>query len=149
VDTSAEGTYQFVLTVNKKGLQERQFTFTGVRSYTDTEREEKLRSSAKKMTYANLPKTENKGKMVVETGYLTGDVEQSINEWVVTMAMTKTNNDNYKDIVYLICTEEPAWAEGTQIRVYGQASGTYSVLTDDGNIKSYPRIDVSILEKAD
>ena len=149
VDTSAEGTYQFVLTVNKKGLQERQFTFTGVRSYTDAEREEKLRSSAKKMTYANLPKTENKGKMVVETGYLTGDVEQSINEWVVTMAMTKTNNDNYKDIVYLICSEEPAWAEGTQIRVYGQASGTYSVLTDDGNIKSYPRIDVSILEKAD
>ena len=149
VDTSAEGTYQFVLSVNKKGLQERVFTFTGVRSYTDAEREEKLRSSAKKMTYANLPKTENKGKLVVETGYLTGEAEQSINEWVVAMGMTRTNNGGYKDIVYLICSEEPAWEEGTQIKVYGQASGTYSVLTDDGNIKSYPRIDVSILEKVE
>ena len=147
VDTSAEGTYQFVLSVNKKGLQERTFTYTAVRSYTDAEREEKIRDSAKKMSYANLPKSENKGKMVVETGYLTGEITQSIDEWVAVMAMTQTNNGNYKDIVYLICKEEPDGVIGTKVKVYGQAAGTYSVLTDDGKIKSYPRIDVAILEK--
>ena len=148
VDTSAEGTYVFGLTINKKGLQERRFTYTCTRSYSDTEREEKLRSTAKKMTYANLPKTENKGKMVVETGYLTGDVTQSIDEWVATFALTRTNNGNYKDIVYLICSEEPDFDADTQVKVYGQAAGTYSVLNDDGSIKSYPRIDVAFIDPA-
>ena len=85
--------------------------------------------------------------MVVETGYLTGEITQSIDEWVAVMAMTQTNNGNYKDIVYLICKEEPDGVIGTKVKVYGQAAGTYSVLTDDGKIKSYPRIDVAILEK--
>ena len=145
VDTSAEGTYQFVLSVNKKGLVERTFTYTGTRSYSDTEREEKVRSTARKMSYADLPKNENKGKMVVETGYITG-MEKKIDEWVVTFALTKSNSGNYKDIVYLICREEPAYEIGANVKVYGQTSGTWSELNEDGNIKSYPRIDVSFID---
>ena len=147
VDTSAEGSYQFVLSVNKKGLQERVFTYSSTRTYSDSERDEKVRSSAKKITYANLPKTENKGKTVVVTGYITG-AELKINEWVVTLAMTKTNS-SYKDIVYLICKEEPAYGVDSKVKVYGQASGTFSELNDDGNIKSYPRIDVSFIDPAE
>ena len=146
VDTSAEGTYQFVLSVTKKGMQERSFTFTAVRSYTDTERVEKVRAQAKKMTYANLPKAENRGKYVVETGYITG-IEKNIDEWVVTFAMTKSGS-SYKDIVYLICREEPAFAEDAYVKVYGLAAGTFSEINDDGKIKSYPRIDVSFMEAA-
>ena len=146
VDTSAEGTYQFVLSVTKKGLQDRVFTFTAVRSYTDAEREDKIRASAKKMTYANLPKAENRGKSVVETGWITG-IEKNIDEWVVTFALTQTNS-GYKDIVYLICREEPAWSVGDQVKVYGTASGTFSEINEDGKIKSYPRIDVSFMEAA-
>ncbi|MBR3741283.1 MAG: hypothetical protein IKN04_12655 [Clostridia bacterium] len=144
VDTSAEGAYQFVLTVTKKGLQERIFTFTAVRSYTDAEREDKIRASAKKMTYENLPKSENRGKTVVETGFITG-VEKNIDEWVVTFALTQTGS-GYKDIVYLICREEPAWTVGDKVKVYGVASGTFSEINEEGKIKSYPRIDVSIIE---
>ena len=146
VDTSAEGTYQFVLSVTKKGMQERSFTFTAVRAYTDTERVEKVRAQAKKMTYANLPKAENRGKYVVETGYITG-IEKNIDEWVVTFAMTKSGS-SYKDIVYLICREEPAFAEDAYVKVYGLAAGTFSEINDDGKIKSYPRIDVSFTEAA-
>ena len=146
VDTSAEGTYQFVLSVTKKGMQERSFTFTAVRAYTDTERVEKVRAQAKKMTYANLPKAENRGKYVVETGYITG-IEKNIDEWVVTFAMTKSGS-SYKDIVYLICREEPAFAEDAYVKVYGLAAGTFSEINDDGKIKSYPRIDVSFMEAA-
>ena len=147
VDTSAEGTYNFVLSINKKGLQERMISYTGKRSYSDAEREEKVRASAKKITYANLPKTENKGKMVVETGYLTS-VEKKISEWVATLALTQTSS-GYKDIIYLICQEEPAYAQGAKVKVYGQASGTFSEINEDGNIKSYPRIDVSIIDPAE
>ena len=146
VDTSAEGTYQFVLSVTKKGMQERSFTFTAARTYTDTERVEKVRAQAKKMTYANLPKAENRGKYVVETGYITG-IEKNIDEWVVTFAMTKSGS-SYKDIVYLICREEPAFAEEAYVKVYGLAAGTFSEISDDGKIKSYPRIDVSFMEAA-
>ena len=146
VDTSAEGTYQFVLSVNKKGLTERVFTFSGTRKYTDAERIEKVRDEAKKITYANLSKNENNGKTVVITGYLTG-VTQSINEWVVTVAMTKSGN-TYKDIVYVICQEEPPLEEGTMLKVYGKASGAYSVINDEGNIKNYPRIDELYMEPA-
>ena len=146
VDTSAEGTYQFVLSVTKKGLQERTFTFTAVRSYTDAEREDKIRSQAKKMTYANLPKAENRGKYVVETGWITS-VEANIDEWVVTFGLTQSGS-GYKDIVYLICRVEPAFAVGDKVKVYGTASGTFSEINEDGKIKSYPRIDVSIMEAA-
>ena len=88
IDTSAEGTYNFVLTVTKKGLEERRFIYTATRSYSDVERDEKIRSSARKMTYANLSKAENIGKYAVETGYITG-ISQSINEYVVTLALSK------------------------------------------------------------
>lgn len=146
VDTSAEGTYQFVLSVNKKGLQERVFTFTGVRSYTESEKQEKIRAAAKKIAYENLAKNENQDKTVVLTGYITG-VTESINEWVVTLAMTKSGNA-YKDVVYLICAEQPSYEEGALVKVYGTTGGAYSVINDEGNIKNYPRVNVEFFEAA-
>ena len=144
MDTSAEGTYNFVLTITKKGLQDRHFTYQGTRAYSDAERVEMIRSKAKKIAYANLSKNENIGKYAVETGYITS-VTESINEWVVTLALVK-NGENYKEIVYLICEEEPGFAVGTQVKVYGVANGTYSVLDQNGTVKNYPRILVSFIE---
>ncbi|MBR4359573.1 MAG: hypothetical protein IKP32_03040 [Clostridia bacterium] len=147
IDTSAEGTYNFVLTVTKKGLEERRFIYTATRSYSDVERDEKIRSSARKMTYANLSKAENIGKYAVETGYITG-ISQSINEYVVTLALSKSGN-NYKEIVYLISDSDPGFAEGTMVKVYGLANGTYSVLDENGNVRNYPRMTVSFFELAE
>lgn len=144
VDTSLEGTYQFILSVTKKGLEQRTYTYTATRTYSDTEREDKVKSSAKKITYANLSKNEYQGKIAVETGYITS-VTSSINEWVVTLALTKSGS-TYKDIVYLICTEEPPYAVDTQVKVYGRTNGAYSVLNDEGNVKNYPRLDVYFFE---
>ncbi len=146
VDTSKEGSYNFVLSVNKKGLQERVFTFTGTRAYTETERQDKIRDAAKKIAYANLPKNENMGKTVVLTGYVTG-CTQSINEWVVTLATAKSGNA-YKDVVYLICKEEPAFEEGAMVKVYGTAGGTYSLTTEDGKLKIYPRVNLLFMQSA-
>ena len=147
VDTSAEGTYNFVLTINKKGMEERRFMYTATRTYSDEERVEKIRSSARKITYANLSKNENMGKYAVETGYITG-ITPSIDEWVVTLALTK-NGEKYKDIVYLICDQEPGYAEGNKVKVYGIANGTYSVLDDNGKVRNYPRMTVSFFEIAE
>ena len=146
VDTHLEGTYQFVLTVSKKGMHERTFSFTGTRTYTDSERDEKIRANAKKMAYENLAKTENQGKTVWVEGYITG-VTQSLNEWVVTLALTKSGN-SYKDVCYVICQEKPAYPMETKVRVYGTAAGTYTVLNEDGNVKSYPRIEAAFIDPA-
>ena len=146
VDTHAEGTYQFVLTISKKGMHERTFSFTGTRAYTDSERGEKVRANARKMAYANLAKTENQGKSIWVEGYITG-VTQSINEWVVTLATTKSGS-SYKDVCYLICQTEPAYPVDSHVRVYGTAAGTYTVLSEEGTVRSYPRIDASFIDPA-
>ena len=83
---------------------------------------------------------------MVETGFITG-MEQNIDEWVATFALTQTGS-GYKEIIYLICQEEPAWIAGDKVKVYGTASGTFSEINEDGKIKTYPRIDVSFIEKA-
>lgn len=140
IDTSVEGTYNIILSVTKKGLKDRTFTYTGTRTYSDGERTDKIRSMAKKITYANLAKNETMGKTAVLTGYITTST-QKINEWVVTLALTRNNSGTYKDIVYVICEEEPPFAVGTQVKLYGRASGSYSVLDDEGNVKNYPRLD--------
>lgn len=146
VDTHAEGTYQFVLTISKKGMHERTFSFTSTRTYTDSERGEKMRANARKMAYANLAKTENQGKSIWVEGYITG-VTQSINEWVVTLATTKSGS-SYKDICYLICQTEPVYPTDSHVRVYGTAAGTYTVLSEEGTVRSYPRIDASFIDPA-
>lgn len=146
VDTHAEGTYQFVLVVTKKGMHDRTFSFTGTRSYTDSERGEKLRANARKMAYANLAKTENQGKSIWVEGYITG-VTQSINEWVVTVALTKSGS-SYKDVCYVICQEKPSYPMEIKVKIYGTAAGTYTVLSEDGNVKSYPRIEAVIIDPA-
>ena len=146
VDTHIEGTYQFVLAVTKKGMHDRTFSYTGTRTYTDSERGEKTRSNARKMAYDNLAKTENQGRSIWVEGYITG-VTQSINEWVVTLATAKSGS-GYKDICYLICQEKPNYPMESKVRVYGTAAGTYTVLNDDGNVRSYPRIDASYIDPA-
>lgn len=140
VDTSLEGTYQFVLSVRKKGLEERVFTYTATRAYSDAERSDRVKEQARNITYANLSKSEYQGRIAKETGYVLS-VTHSINEWVVSLALKKTNSGNYKDIVYLIAQEEPAVAEGDRVTVYGKTAGMYSVLNDEGNVKNYPRLD--------
>lgn len=146
VDTSAEGTYHFVLSVNKKGMEEQVFTYTCTRTYSDLERNDRIRESAKRIDYANLAKNEYQGRTAKETGYVTS-VTQTINEWVVTVALTKTNAGNYKEIIYVICKDEPGVAVDEQVTVYGKTAGAYSVMNEEGNMKTYPRMDAYFFDK--
>lgn len=143
VDTSAPGTYQFVLAVTKKGLVDRVFTYTAERKYSEEELAAKVRSSAKRVTYQQLGKT-TEGKSVVFTGYV-ASINPSINEWVLTIAMTK-NGDSYKNNVYVISKTDPNVSEGAAVQIYGVYSGKYSVLDTDSNVKTYPRVDATFIE---
>ena len=144
VDTSAPGTYQFILAVTKKGLVDRVFTYTAERKYTEEELAAMVRSSAKRVTYQQLSKSTSDGKNVVFTGYV-ASINPSINEWVLTVAMTK-NGDSYKNNVYVISKTDPNVAEGAQVQIYGTYTGKYSVLDADSNVKTYPRVDATFIE---
>lgn len=144
IDTSAEGQYTIILKVTKKGMNERMFTFSSTRSYTDTERTAKLKTEAKSLSYQNLSKSANKGKLVELKGYV-AEVKQNSTEWVVKYALDKSG-DNYKEICYVIFTEDPAVSTGDEGVLFGMASETYSVLTEGGEIKMYPRIEGYFIE---
>ena len=147
LDTSAEGTYQFVLTVTKKGLNDRVFTFTGVREYSEIDRVEKIKAKAKKIAYEDLKKKANDGKTVVLTGYIT-DIVPSTGEWVITFALSKSG-EKYKQTTYVITETEPQYQEGDKVKVYAQISGTYSVLEADNTLKNYPRLEAFFFERTE
>ena len=147
VDTSAPGTYQFILSVTKKGLVERVFTYTCERVYSDSEQAAKVRSAATKISsYSQLSKKIAVGKGVTFTGYV-ASVNPSINEWVVTIAMSKSGS-TYKNNVYVISKTEPNLAPDSKVRVYGTYTDKYSVLDSEGNVKTYPRVDAVYIEPA-
>lgn len=145
IDTSAEGNYLIILKVNKKGMNERVFNFTATRSYSDTERSEKFKSDAKEYEYQNLSKSANKGKLVKQTGYVT-DITETTGEWLVKFCLGKSG-ENYKDMCYVIFTQQPTAEIGQQYTLYGMASETYSILTEEGSIHMYPRIEGYYLER--
>ncbi len=144
LDTSAEGNYLIIVSVTKKGMNERVFTYQCTRSYTDTERSDKFKNESREYEYENLSKSANKGKLVRQTGYVT-DITETTGEWLVKFAMDKSG-DTYKDMCYVIFAEEPAAQIGEKYTLYGMASETYSILTEAGSIKMFPRIEGYYLE---
>ena len=145
VDTSKEGTYNFVLAVTKKGLEAKTFTYTCTRSYSEAERISKTKSSARKITsYAQLSKETSVGRAVTFVAYVTA-VNPSINEWVTTVAFAKSGS-NYKSFAYIISSFEPPAREGDKVRIWGTYGDKYSVQDTEGNVKTYPRVEASIIE---
>ena len=144
VDTSAEGEYTFILSVTKKGMEERLFTYHGTRAYTDSERLDHIRASAQKMTYANLSKPQNKGVSVVLTGTIL-DIQENTGEYIVKFAMKKSG-EIYKEILYAISADRPAFSAGDTVKMYGTADETYSRLSEGNTVENYPRVIAVLFE---
>lgn len=144
LDTSAEGNYLIILKTTKKGMNERVFTFHATRSYSETERNDRLKEKARTYTHSELSKSANKGKLVKIEGYVT-DITETNQEWLVKFAMTKSG-ENYKEMCYVIFSEQPVAEIGNQYTLYGMAAETYSIMTEGGTIKMYPRIEGYYLE---
>lgn len=141
IPTDREGSYNAVLTFDKKGFENRRFTFTGTRTITESDQKAAVRDQAIKPAYVTLIK-----RIEGYTGRIMGynlyyiRAEASGENWVITMAMDKTAK-GYKNIVVVLAKDEPDFAEGTRIKMYGTLKGTYQ-LNVDGNEKSYPAFDL-------
>ena len=145
IPTATEGTYNVVLSFEKKDFANRRLTFTGTRTITEADYRASIREQAIKPAYATLIK-----RIEGYTGRIMGynlyyiRSEASGDKWVTTMAMERTNK-GYKNIVVVLANEEPNFAEGIRIRMYGTMNGTYQ-LNMDGNEKSYPSFDLIFFE---
>ena len=147
LDTSAEGDYTINLTLTKKGLEQRVFTYQCSRVYTQSEYVDKVKQSARKIAYSALSRADNKGKPVVLTGYI-ADIQESNGEWVVKYA-DKKSGETYKDFVYIICAEDPGVSINDHVKAYGVASEIYSRLTEGNTVENFPRVEGLIFEIAD
>lgn len=148
LDTSKEGTYTIILSVTKKGLNDRSFSYTATRAYTDVERIEKIKASSKKIAYADMKKNANQGKNVVYTGYIASAAPTLGDEWLVTFALNKSGS-TYKNLIYVLTDSQPLFAEGEKAKLYGVISSTYTLLDADGNTKTYPRVEAYFFEPAE
>lgn len=144
LDTSAEGNYLIIVKVTKKGMNEKVYTFNCTRTYTDTERTERLKNDSREFSYKDISKAANKGKICRQTGYVV-DVKETNGEWLMVFAMGIKGNE-YRDLCYVILEEEPHVVVGQQYTLYGLTSETYSIMTEQGSIKMYPRIEGYYLE---
>ncbi len=146
-DTDKEGTYQILITASKKGLETRTVAYTAVRTLTDAERIQKTRDSAQNTAYKTLKSDLSKyvGKTFAYTGYVL-EITPSGSEWTVKFALTKSGA-TYKDIVYLICKEEPQYAVFSKVKMYGTLSeNTYIEIVEGSGTSEYPRFELLFFE---
>lgn len=148
VDTSADGTYQFSLTLAKKSYNTRSFTFTATRSMTSTERTASVREDAASPSYDKLKKnlSSYEGDIVTFTGYIAEMSEsKSVGEWTVVLGLTKLDS-GYNDLIYVICPDDPGVSVGQKVRLYGTVSGEFPIVNEN---KSFPRCELIFFESAE
>ncbi len=146
-DTDKEGTYQILITASKKGMETRTVSYTAVRTLTDAERLQKTKDSAQNTAYKTLKSNLSKyaGKTFTYTGYVL-EITPSGSEWTVKFALSKSGT-TYKDIVYLICKEEPQYALFDKVRMYGTLSeNTYIEIVEGSGTSEYPRFELLFFE---
>ena len=142
LDVTEEGPYEVVLAFSKKQLADRKIPITFTREWTDEDMLKQLKKQAIKPSYTQL-----KNKMQGYEGRIMGyrayllEVSQSGDEWIAQMALTK-KGDEYSGIILVTCKEQPGFAVGERVMMYGTCVGM-SISTgteEDGTApeNSYP-----------
>jgi hypothetical protein len=131
IDTSAEGTYDIVLTFQKKGYTTRRITSTATRALTEADKQEDIRAQADKPAYSTLTRLLDgyEGRYMVYTLFI-DRVEQIGDEWYTFAAMRKTNSGGLRDEVVVRTTTQPTWQPADQVRMYLQCTGGYEIQGD-------------------
>ena len=147
VDTSKEGTYQILITATKKGMSPRTVTFTAARTLTDAERLERAKKKAESVKYSALKSGISRyaGHTIVMTGYVM-ETRQTGDEWVVKLAINRSGS-TYKDLIYVICKEDPKLEVLEHVRMYGTLSeNTYVEVVEGSGTSEYPRFELLLFE---
>lgn len=148
IDTSLEGTYDIVLTFEKKNYDMRRLTASATRTLTEEESRQRFRDAAVKPAYSNLVEkiTGYTGRILTYSMYVTDIMPTAAgDQWVIFMAMDYSAKSGYKNYVAVTTSQEPQLEIGSQHRLYGKCTGTWEVQSE-GSVKYYPCIDLLFWE---
>ena len=142
IPTAVEGEYRFSLVFEKKGYTTRRITSNATRKLTELDIRTAAMSKAIKPAYTQLTKRVDGyvGDIMTYELFIT-DVQRSSSNWVIFGAMRSTNS-GYKDIVVVLCPEDPGFKVGDKHRVYGTLTGTYLVQNSEEGDAAYPCFDL-------
>lgn len=128
-----EGPHELVLVFSKKGLTSRRLIYTINRKWTDEDMLNYLKKHSVKPTYANMLKksADYEGSIVGSKAYIL-DVSQSGDEWLIRMALAKDKGE-YKNPILVFANEEPSFAIGDRVMMYGTYSGLSISVSGDEN----------------
>ncbi len=138
LDTSTEGVYDLVLVFSKKGLADRRITHSFTREWSQADILKELKKQAIKPGYATLIKKIEgyEGRIMGYKCYLLS-VTKAGDEYIVQMALTRRGSQ-YSSIILVTSSEEPAFALGQQVWMYGTCVGMSLPSEGDETNASYP-----------
>lgn len=142
IDTSEEGEYDITIVFSKKNYSTRRFTYSATRTLTEADLRARYREEAVKPAYSTLTSklTGYTGRIMVYTLY-TVKIDQAGDQWIITMAMTRSKSGTYKNLVVVTTEEEPNFSVDSERRMYGRCTGSY-IITDGETTQSYPSFEL-------
>ncbi len=140
VSTAAEGEYDFVLTLQKKNLDNRRLSYRSTRTLTAADTQARANTKAIHPSYKALTKNMDSyiGKTMVYSVHIV-EVKQLADEWVIKAALKK-NRGIYSSFLYYTANTDPGLAVDTKVKVYGVFTGGYPVQSEE-DIVTYPGFD--------
>ena len=138
--TVQEGDYYFILTFQKKGLDNERLSFRSSRTLTAADTQARANTKAIHPAYKALTKNMDSyiGKTMVYSVHIV-EVNQLTDEWVIKAALKK-NKGTYSSFLYYTASTDPGLVPDTKVKVYGVFTGGYPVQSEE-DIVTYPGFD--------
>lgn len=151
IETKEEGDYSLVIIFTKKGLAEQRITYSFTRRWTQDDMIAQLKSQAIKPAYSALIKNMETydGRIMGYSAYLMSAAESG-DDWILHMALKK-KGDTYSNIIIVTSAEEPTFAVGERVMMYGTCAGMSLSAGEAGteDAESYPCFELLLLVAED
>ena len=140
VSTAAEGNYDFVLTFQKKGLNNIRKDFKSTRTLTAADAQARANTKAIHPAYKALTSNMDSyiGKTMVYSVHIV-NVTNNTDQWIIQAALKK-NKGTYSNFLYYIADTDPGLEAGTKVKVYGVFTGGYPIQSEE-DIVTFPGFD--------
>ena len=135
IDTSTEGDYEITIVFQKKNFETRRYTFTANRTLTEADLRAQYIEEAIKPAYSTLTSklTGYTGRIMKYKLYAV-KIAQEGEQWIITMAMDKTEKGVYKNFVVVTTTQEPNFSMDSQQTMYGRCIGAYETTSGEATV---------------
>lgn len=137
VDLDVEGDYELVMVFQKKNYATRRLTAQVNRTFTEEDIRLNAKEEAVKPAYSTLTDKIRgyTGRTMVYNLHLIS-AEETEDGWRLKMAMRKLKS-GYRDVLYVLCPENPGFAADSEHRMYGVCKGLIEV-----DEKEYPAFEL-------